>query len=394
MTRPDVLIIGGGLAGCAAAYNLSRGGAAVLLVDMGQVNGQASGQNAGSLHFQLEHRLIEHADQAEQFAQIIPLNLLAIQEWARLETELDAPMDVALHGGLMLAETEADLALLKKKYALEKQWGLPTELLTAAEVREIAPYLSDKVIAAGYCAEEGHGNPRLVTPAFARAALRQGAEIRTATKVLEIRRASGRWSVTLEDAQGRETVTADVILNAAGAWAADVARMVNLHLPVFPVALAMNVTEAGPPLVHHLIQHAGRRLSMKQVSDGHILIGGGWSSRFQRQGDQLQKNRRPVLIDRNVAENLKIACDVVPALGARNLLRSWTGVVGITADQLPILGETPEVPGFFVATGGSGFTLGPVYGRLMSELILTGKPSHQIDLYSPRRFRHINMFMG
>src|SRR5690606_33406002 len=208
---------------------------------------------------------IEHADQAEQFAQIIPLNLLAIQEWARLETELDAPLDVAVHGGLMLAETEADVALLKKKYALEKQWGLPTELWTAAEVREIAPYLSDKVIAAGYCAEEGHGNPRLVTPAFARAALRQGAEIRTATKVLEIRRASGRWSVTLEDAQGRETVTADVILNAAGAWAADVARMVNLHLPVFPVALAMNVTEAGPPLVHHLIQHAGRRLSMKQV---------------------------------------------------------------------------------------------------------------------------------
>src|SRR5690606_20060803 len=124
MTQADVLIIGGGLAGCAAAYYLARGGAAVLLVEMGQVNGQASGQNAGSLHFQLEHRLIEHADQAEQFAQVIPLNLLAIEEWSRLEEELDAFMDVTLHGGLMLAETEADLALLRKKYALEKQWGL------------------------------------------------------------------------------------------------------------------------------------------------------------------------------------------------------------------------------------------------------------------------------
>ncbi|HEY8352760.1 MAG TPA: FAD-dependent oxidoreductase [Sphingomonadales bacterium] len=394
MTQADVLIIGGGLAGCAAAYYLARGGAAVLLVEMGQVNGQASGQNAGSLHFQLEHRLIEHADQAEQFAQVIPLNLLAIEEWSRLEEELDAFMDVTLHGGLMLAETEADLALLRKKYALEKQWGLPTELLTAEEVRAIAPYLSDKVIAAGYCPREGHGNPRLVTPAFARGAQRHGAKIRTGTKVADIRRVNGRWSVALEGAEGREMATADVILNAAGAWAADVARMVNLHLPVFPVALAMNVTEAGPPLVHHLIQHAGRRLSMKQVSDGHILIGGGWSSRFRRAGDRILKDRRPVLIDRNVAENLKIACDVVPDLRSRNLLRSWTGIVGITADQLPILGEMPEAPGFFVATGGSGFTLGPVYGRLMSELILEGRPSHRIDLYSPRRFRHINMFMG
>src|SRR5690606_184704 len=153
-----------------------------------------------------------------------------------------------------------------------------------------------------------------VTPAFARGAQRHGAKIRTGTKVADIRRVNGRWSVALEGAEGREMATADVILNAAGAWAADVARVVNLHLPVFPVALAMNVTEAGPPLVHHLIQHAGRRLSMKQVSDGHILIGGGWSSRFRRAGDRILKDRRPVLIDRNVAENLKIACDVVPDL--------------------------------------------------------------------------------
>src|SRR5690606_39748905 len=99
-----------------------------------------------------------------------------------------------------------------------------------------------------------------------------------------------------EGAEGREMATADVILNAAGAWAADVARMVNLHLPAFPVALAMNVTEAGPPLVHHLIQHASRRLSMKQVSDGHILIGRGWSSGFRRAGGRILKDRLPMPI--------------------------------------------------------------------------------------------------
>ncbi|MBL8270498.1 FAD-dependent oxidoreductase, partial [Steroidobacter sp.] len=77
-----------------------------------------------------------------------------------------------------------------------------------------------------------------------------------------------------------------------------------------------------------------------------------------------------------------------------HLLRSWTGVTGITTDQMPLLGEVPEAPRFFVAAGGAAFTNGPTYARLIAELILDGRASTPIDLYSPARFSHINNFMA
>lgn len=84
----------------------------------------------------------------------------------------------------------------------------------------------------------------------------------------------------------------------------------------------------------------------------------------------------------------------MPAIESLHLIRTWTGITGITPDQLPILGEISRSPGFYVATGGSGFTYGPSYARLMSELILTGDTSFPLSPYSPDRFSHINMFMG
>lgn len=393
--RYDVLIIGGGLVGCGAAYYLGKRDVRACVVERGDINRQASGCNAGSLHFQLEHRLIEHGDAlAEQFAQVIPLNLLAIEEWAGLERELNADLEVVLHGGLMLAESERDVALLEKKFALEQKWDFPTSLLSQSEVRAEAPYLSKQIVAAGYCPREGHANPRLVTLAYARAAASRGADIRTGAELVAIDRDGRGWRVEIVKGDARETLYADAILNAAGAWAGEAAQRVNLHMPIFPVPLTMNITEAREPMIGHFIQHAGRRLSMKQVRDGHILIGGGWPSRFQKTNGAIDIDKTPSPVRANVLANLRAACAAVPALADCSLLRVWTGVTGVTPDQLPILGETPQAPGFYVAAGGSGFTLGPVYARLIAELIVDGKSSHRIDIYSPARFSHINNFMG
>src|SRR5271167_3859963 len=120
MNKVDVLVIGGGLVGCATAYHLSAAGAEVLLLEKDELNGKASGQNAGSLHFQLEHRLVEQSDAlAEQFAVIIPLNSVAMEEWAGLEATLAEPLEVVMRGGLMVAETAAEVDKLEKKYRLE-----------------------------------------------------------------------------------------------------------------------------------------------------------------------------------------------------------------------------------------------------------------------------------
>ncbi|WP_129642476.1 NAD(P)/FAD-dependent oxidoreductase [Peristeroidobacter agariperforans] len=396
MKRVNVVVLGGGLVGCAAAYYLARRGAGVLLVEQGDLNREASGRNAGSLHFQLEYRLIRYGDElASQFAQIIPLSLVALADWRGLEAELQADLEVGMHGGLIVAESEADVALLERRQALQEKWGLASQLLSAAEVRRMAPYLAESVIAAGYFPHEGHANPRLVAPAFARRAEGLGATIQSQTRVTGLMRDGAQWVVTLVDREGlvRE-VSADAVLNAAGAWAGEIGALAHLHLPIFAVPLSINVIERAAPLIPHLVQHASQRLTLKQVAAGNVLVGGGWPSRFSREGSTMSARRRAEPVVENVTANLTLAARLVPAIGGLHLLRSWTGITGITTDQMPLLGAVPEAPGLFVAAGGAAFTHGPTYARLVSELILDGRPSVSIDLYSPARFSHINNFMA
>lgn len=396
MMRFDVVVLGGGLVGCAAAYYLAKRGASVLLVEQGDLNREASGRNAGSLHFQLEYRLIRYGDElASQFAQIIPLSLVALEDWRGLEHELRADLEVGMHGGLIVAESEADVALLERRQALQEKWGLGSSLLSASDVRRLAPYLADSVIAAGYFPHEGHANPRLVTPAFARRAEEFGATIRSQTRVTALLRDGAEWMVGLVDRAGRASeVSAGAVLNAAGAWAGEIGALAHLHLPIFAVPLSMNVIERAAPLIPHLVQHASQRLTLKQVSAGNILVGGGWPSRFAREGASMTSQRRAEPVIENVMANLSLAARLVPAIGGLHLLRSWTGITGITTDQMPLLGAVPEAPGFFVAAGGAAFTHGPTYARLISELMLEGRSSVSIDLYSPSRFSHINNFMA
>jgi glycine/D-amino acid oxidase-like deaminating enzyme len=298
-----------------------------------------------------------------------------------------------MSGGLIVAETPQDVLLLEQRQALQEQWGLPTTLLSAKDVRRIAPYLTDTVAAAGYCANEGHANPRLVTLAFARKAATLGAEISCNSRLQALERAGSEWQLTIAGGPLGE-LRAGAVLNAAGAWSAEIASMAHLHLPIYPVPLLMNVTERTAPLLPQVVQHASRRLTVKQVAAGNVLVGGGWPGRFPGLHSVMNVRARPDIVAENVTDNLMLAGRLVPAIRQLHLLRSWTGTTGVTADQMPLLGPVPEAPGFFVAAGGAAFTHGPTYARLISELIIGGRPSCPIDLYSPARFSHVNNFMA
>ena len=395
MKRFDVAVIGGGLVGCAASYYLAKLGASVVLIEQGEINRGASGRNAGSLHFQLEHRLVRHGQAlAEHFAQVIPLTLQAIADWRGLEDELRTTLEVEMHGGLIVAETKDDLEQLEQRRLLQAEWGLETSLLSRPALRREAPYLGDSVIGAGYSRDEGHANPRLVTLAFARGALGKGAELLNGTRVEAIGRAGAEWLLRLKSRQaGVSEISAGKLLNAGGSWSADIASMVHIHLPIFPVPLLLNAIERSGRLIPHLVQHASQRLTVKQVADGNILVGGGWPARFPSSGSGIDCRRQPQAVPRNALRNVRLAARLIPAIRNSHLLRSWTGTTGVTADEIPLLGEVPEVPGFYVAAGGAGFTHGPTYARLISELMLHGRASHSIALYSPGRFSHINSFM-
>jgi sarcosine oxidase subunit beta len=298
-------------------------------------------------------------------------------------------------GGLIVAESPTDVHMLEKRQSLQERWGLKSQLLSAAEVRRLAPYLADTVTAAGYFAQEGHANPRLVAPAFARRAAELGAHIQCQTQVTALARDGAGWQLTLCDRDGGvHEVTAGAVLNAAGAWAGKLAALAHLHLPIYAIPLSMNVIERSAPLIPHLVQHASERLTLKQVAAGNVLVGGGWPGRFIGDDSIETSPTHAESVMPNVVANLSLATRLVPAIGQLHLLRSWTGITGVTSDQMPLLGEVPEAPGFYVAAGGAAFTHGPTYARLISEAIVLGKPSVAIDLYSPARFSHVNNFMA
>ncbi|GAB3124963.1 NAD(P)/FAD-dependent oxidoreductase [Glaciibacter psychrotolerans] len=394
----DVVVVGGGLLGAALSWMLARDGVNVALLERDQLNQHASGQNAGSLHFQLEYRMLEHGlEAARQAAEAMPLHLDAARLWASLGDELGESLGVVQKGGLMLAETAEQAAVLEQKSELERSWGLDVTLLSGDEVRSIAPYLSDSVVAAAYCPIEGKADTRTAGPALARGAARLGADIRTRTRVMSMTRAGSSWLIGIETTEPDGTLrkselTTEAIILAGGVWTTELGEMLGASLPTIALALTMTVTLKTEKFIPHLVQHAGAKLSLKQSLDGNVLIGGGWPARLpvDRHGNP-DLNSRPELLRASVAGNARAAIGVVPRVAALPALRTWVGTTTVTPDQLPLVGSVPGCPGVFVATGGSAFTLGPSFARVLSEMVQGRPPSMDLSPYDPRRYGGIHV---
>jgi glycine/D-amino acid oxidase-like deaminating enzyme len=227
----------------------------------------------------------------------------------------------------------------------------------------------------------------LIGPAFARAAVRAGAQVRTEARVVALARSGAEWRLRLESG---EQLKASVVLVAAGIWSSDVCAMADVRLPVIPIALSMLATASTTPMVGHLVQHVGRRLSMKQTETGNVLIGGGWPSKLVQRNGFVDLDARPELRFESLAGNAWTAMRVVPALRRLQVIRAWAGIAAVTPDQIPLLGDVRLRPGLFLAAGGAAFTNGPVFARLMSQLILTGETDLPLTTYSPHRYAHLN----
>ncbi|MEV8253384.1 FAD-dependent oxidoreductase [Rhodoglobus sp. NPDC076762] len=389
----DSVVIGGGLLGSALAWMLAKDGASVVLLERDQLNQHASGQNAGSLHFQLEYRMVEHGlEAARQAAEAMPLHLEAAALWQQLGAELGESVGVEQNGGLMLAETAEQAAVLERKAELERSWGLDVQLLSGDGVRALAPYLSDSVVAAAYCPIEGKADTRRAGPALARGAVRHGAEVRTRTRVSSIDRDGAVWRVRTESMGVDGSVIAkdfraSTVMLAGGVWTSELGSMLGVSLATIPLALTMSVTAKTPKFIPHLVQHAGTRLSLKQSNDGNVLIGGGWPARLPlNDSHEPDLAARPELIAESVIGNATAAIGVVPALAPLPVLRTWVGTTTVTPDQLPLAGEVPGLPGIYVATGGSAFTLGPSFARALTDLAHGRKTSIDMAPYQPLRF--------
>jgi glycine/D-amino acid oxidase-like deaminating enzyme len=374
----DVAIVGGGDSGTAAAYHLSGEGLSVALLERHDMNTEASGRNAGSLHGQIQHEpfLEEGDDWAAAWLPALRFLADSLEIWDGLGEELGADLQVGKKGGLLIADDVRQLPAIERKVALENSIGIESRMLSAADVKELAPWITDDVVGGELCPIEGKANPLLVAPAFARRAVERGAVLMPLTPVEGMREERGIHILRTP----RGEVRARQVVLAGGDGMPALGRLVGIELPISSGAVQVSVTERIDPMVSHLVYYAGGTLTFKQAQSGTLLIGGGWPARRNAAGEW-------VVNPESLRANLAMAIRIAPSIAELSLLRTWVGIGNGTPDHSPIIGAVPGHPGVWLGFYPyMGFTASPLMGRVLSDLVLGRDPGRDLTSFAPDRF--------
>ena len=410
----DVVVIGGGIVGCATAYYLAKRGARVTLLEKGPIAGEQSSRAWGFVRKQGRHP-------AEA-----PLMLVASQVWGELDRELEADVGFVRGGNLALAETRADLDRLEAIHAADRAAGLNTRLVSPGDLPAIVKGIRGTWAGGLFSPDNGHAEPRLATEAFARAAARAGARIETGCAALGLDLANGRVSGVLTE---RGPIRTPVVVCAAGIWSPVVARWAGLSLPCQVVATSVAATAPVGPVTAAGVW--GPHVAYRQTPGGAIYVGDGYRGAGSEYEVTLDSFRHLRLFYRNFLENreslrvrvgrallrdcwlaatgrrqirrreheppparwqielnLRHLRAEVPALAEVKIERCWAGYIDLAPDLIPVLGPVERPAGFYLATdfSGHGFAMGPVAGKLLAEAILDGRPSLDLRPFRFARF--------
>jgi sarcosine oxidase subunit beta len=354
--REKVTIVGGGLIGCSAAYFLALSGMKPLLLERGGLGAQASGVNAGTISIQ------------NKTGKLFPLAIEAVRVWQELSKSAGFAAEFENKGGLRVAVTQAEVSKIRKAYEEMRSAGVAAEYLERQDIPRWCGEPLGEVVAATYCERDSQANPRLAVLSMAQLAKVAGARLVTGAKVIDLEVLSDtRLRISIELEGEIRTLESSYVVNAAGVWSADVAASLSQTVPLTLLVQQAMITAKASRCLRRVIVHAGGRLSLKQMQDGSILIGGGWPGIT----NETKSSRR--LIYDSMVGNAALAVRVLPWLSTLSLLRVWCGLEVETEDRLPIIGPTTYPSGFFYAVSGfGGFVLGPLIGRLVSEYIVEG----------------------
>lgn len=415
----DVVVIGGGIVGCATAYYLAKRGVKVVVLEKNEVGSEGSGLNMGAIR-----KVGAELDE-------IPLRMAAVEIWKHVSEELKWQTGWVEGGVLYIAETEAELKRMETWVQTAQGMGVECRMVSPGEIKKILSPYEAPALGGMYGEKEGHALPLLATQAFGRAAEEAGAHIYTKTPCWDIELGGGKI-ISAVTASG-ERIKTKTILNAAGVYGRRVAKMVNFNVPCKITSLNIAATVPLPPLYKTLFR-APRATGMQKPDGSVWLVGpttvamdhnlgfdafeelpmwlprylafrkfmwlhlnaGHLSREFQRVFGFTRQIRRktefpnvqPKPTVGRLEKYAEMQWETMPSLKGTKIAQMWAGFIDITPDFIPIVGALHKPEGFIIATGfcGHGFTTGPIIGRLMSELITDGKPSISIEQFSPYRF--------
>ncbi len=365
----DVAVIGGGVIGAAAAYYLSKAGQRVTLLERGGLSGEASGANLGLVTVFSTHSLEEPTP-----GPLCSLTQASVEGYHRLKEETGIDIEYDQSGGLYVVVEEAKLGIVQNAFQGYKSRGIPVEWLEPKGLRACEPAFSDDRLLAGvFCPANGYLNPMLATRAFAEGARRLGATVCLGTRVVGIRCAQGR-------VQGVQTTAGEVpcgcVVNAAGSWAAEIARMVGLEIPVVPHRGQVVLTERAPRLIRRIVMGAG--ISARQTRPGNVIIG----STEESVGFNTQVTAS------TVSQFAREILGHFPRLRQLSVIRTWAGLRPTTPDAAPIIELLQEPGGFCLAVGHSrrGVGYGPGTGQLVAALLTGARPFVSLSRFALHRF--------
>jgi len=364
----EVAIIGGGIMGVSIAYYLAKQGVSDVVVLEKDLLAQAStGLSVGGIR--------------QQFSN--PANIRLSQEsvrvYERFEDEFGADIKFRQVGYIFLAQMEETWNDFLSGVETQRQHDVPVEVLSQEDIKQRWSYLNvDDLKGGTFGPKDGYADPYLAAMGFANSARKLGVRIEEKTKVTGISIAGGRVH-GVETSKG--PISAPAVVNVAGPWGGEVARMAQLDLPVKPYRRQVFMTksfDAIPKPVPMVIDQ-DVTFYFRGEEPGIIM---GMSNPDEPSSFNLN-------VDRDFLEKvIEAAVRRAPLLEEAEILRGWGGLYTITPDDNPIIGEVPGIAGFFSAIGfsGHGFQQAPAVGLILSQLILDGQTNFDLKPFSYDRF--------
>lgn len=355
----DYIVAGGGVYGACAAWELARSGASVVLLEAQAVASGASG-GLGKRGVRACGRDVRE----------LPLMRLAYDLWPALADEIGAPTGYERMGLLHLFERgpdglEGGWESAPARAWLQNQHGIATQVLDRDAVLQLEPDVSEAVIGALYCPDDGVADHTATTRGLAAAATRLGAVIREGTALAALERSGERVAAVVTADGERIGVTGAVLLLTNTHAPGFLREQLGLTLPVWPMLPQVLLTEPLDPMpVRHLIGHERRTLAIKPAEGGRAMISGGWSGRWSATRDHGEILRGQ--IEGNVAE----AVAVYPSLAGVGVAEADASrPESVCVDDIPIIDRAPGAANLYFGTGwsGHGFAISLAVAKLLAD---------------------------
>ena len=368
MERAEVVIVGGGVLGASIAYHLAQKGVRdVVVLERDRLGSGSTSRNAGGVRLQFSTEIN------------VRLSQRSLPHWERFADETGVDPQFKQVGYLFLITADRDVDPFERSLALWSRLGVPAKRLDAREVHALFPDIKvDDVRFATYCAKDGHLDPTSLLNGYVARAREKGAKFHEGEAVTAIDRDAGRVSAVRTPAR---TIATPTVIDAAGPWAGEVAKLAGIGLPITPLRRQVFVTDPVPGLAEEfpLTVEMATSFYFHRESGGVLM---GMADPADKPGfdDAVNWDFLPAVVER--------ALERMPALERANVKTGWAGFYEDTPDKHPILGHIASVPGFISAAGFSGHGLmhAPAAGEAIAELVVDGRTTLDISALSFERF--------